>query len=204
MDSAHKIVHCMQTAAVLSELPIPSAHSVHQIIGISLVPAIKQLFSISASKALEVSEFYKQTFLQSDAIACHLFEGANATLDTLSKTHTLGVATGKARRGLLRAFKASNTAHYFDKTRCADDPGIESKPDPSMLRQLLQEWGIEPQQALMVGDTSYDMLMAESIGMPRVGVSYGVHTTQQIAAHSPIAIIDNLSALTKLVKTHQS
>jgi len=200
MDSAAKIVHCMQVAASSSKLPVPSAHEVHQIIGISLVPAIAQLFSISINDAKEVSEHYKRAFIESDAIACDLFTDAFNTLASLAQTHTLGVATGKARRGLLRAFDASNTGHFFKSTRCADDPGISSKPHPSMLQQLLNEWGIQPHQALMVGDTTYDMRMAESIGMPRIGVSYGVHDVKHIAMHNPIAIIDEISALQTLLQ----
>lgn len=202
MDSAHKIVHCMQQAAILSDLPIPSAAQVHHVIGISLVQAIELVFDISKQHAQSVSQHYKDVFLNSDHISCDLFEGAHTTLDALSTNYVLGVATGKARRGLLRAFNESNSGHYFDKTRCADDQGVLSKPDPSMLLQLISQWDIKPENALMIGDTVYDMQMAEAINMPRVGVSYGVHHKDEIAKHAPIEIIDKLPQLINLVKQH--
>lgn len=185
----------MQQAAVLSNLPIPTSDQVHHVIGISLVKAISIVFDIDEQHALKVSEHYKATFLRSDQIPCELFDGAHETLSSLSKLYTLGVATGKARRGLIRAFESSKSAGYFDKTRCADDNAVESKPHPSMLLQLLDEWQIAPENAVMIGDTVYDMQMAEVIGMPRIAVSYGVHSVEKLAAHKPLAIIDTLPEL---------
>jgi phosphoglycolate phosphatase len=51
MDSAAKIVSCMQKAAILSDLPVPSVSAVEHIIGVSLVPAIKRLFAVDDQKA---------------------------------------------------------------------------------------------------------------------------------------------------------
>jgi phosphoglycolate phosphatase len=47
----------------------------------------------------------------------------------------------------------------------------------------------------MVGDTSYDMAMAEAIGMDRVGVSFGVHDKNVLNKHKPIAVIDCINDL---------
>lgn len=200
MDSTDKIVRCMQEAAVRSGLPVPSPSQVKQIIGISLLPAIKVLFSIGEKQALIVRDHYKSVFLEQDTVPCELFKGAHETLLALSQYYTLAVATGKARRGLNRAFQASNSAHYFDKTRCADDENVMSKPHPSMLKQLLDEWGITPAQAIMVGDTTHDLKMAAAIDMPSIAVSYGAHHVDELAQYAPLAIIDNLPALFDIVR----
>ncbi len=197
MDSASKIVNCMQTAAGLSDLPIPSALEVQDIIGISLVPAIEKLFGISQHDARHVAEHYKRVFVDSDKTPCSLFDGAQDTLKKLFETHTLGVATGKARRGLQRAFDSSGTQQYFDNSICSDE--AESKPSSDMLLKLLKRWRLEPHQALMVGDTVYDMQMAENIGMPRVGVSFGVHSVDRLLQHKPIAVINSIDELPKLL-----
>ena len=49
-------------------------------------------------------------------------------------------------------------------SRCADESA--SKPDPLMLRELLEEHDLPATHALMVGDTEYDMRMAAACGMP--------------------------------------
>jgi phosphoglycolate phosphatase len=186
----------MQHAAQMSDLPIPSAHQVRQIIGISLVPAIQQLFSIDADKAQIVTEHYKQSFILNDQIACELFNNALPVLESLSTQFILGVATGKARRGLDRALDSSNTRHLFSETITADD--AKSKPSPDMLEKLLCTWNIKPANAIMIGDTHYDMQMAQQIDMPRIGVSYGVHTHEQLSAHSPLAIVNSFSEMSEL------
>lgn len=197
MDSANKIVACMQRAAQMAHLPVPSAHQVYQIIGISLEPAIQQLFSVDAVKAKEVTVYYKKVFLDEDKTACKLFIGALPVLERLSTQFTLGVATGKARRGLERALDATLTRHLFSHTMSADDG--RSKPSSEMLEKLLMAWNIKPSNAIMIGDTHYDMQMAEQIGMPRVGVSYGVHTREQLMLHSPLIIVDNFEELSQFL-----
>jgi len=190
MNSAGKIVSCMQLAATKSNLPVPSDKAVRHIIGISLVPAIAQLFSINLNMAEKVAAHYKEIFIQSEHTPCLLFPEAYETLQTLNESHILGVATGKARRGLERAWQSSQSGHFFAASRCADE--AESKPSPDMLQQLLKHWQVDASEVLMVGDTTYDMQMAEAIDMPRIGVSYGVHDVEDIAKHQPVAIIDNI------------
>ncbi|MFT5541934.1 MAG: phosphoglycolate phosphatase [Glaciecola sp.] len=198
MDSAAKIVSCMQKAAKQGDIQIPSAKQVEHIIGISLHPAIKQLFSVDDEKANELVKYYKNIFLEHDQTPCPLFDNAFQTLSHMQQRARLAVATGKARRGLERAWKGTGTKHFFEISRCADE--AESKPSSDMLLQLIKEWNIEPEQALMVGDTVYDMQMAERIGMPRIGVSYGVHDRNALLNHSPIAIIDDFSEMSAFVK----
>ena len=148
-------------------------------------------------KANELKEHYKTVFLEQDQTPCPLFSHAESTLGFLSERARLAVATGKARRGLERAFDASTTRHFFEHSRCADE--AESKPSSDMLLQIISEWQVSPEQVLMVGDTIYDMQMAENIGMPRVAVSYGVHHPDALSTHKPLRIIDCFSELQDFV-----
>jgi phosphoglycolate phosphatase len=181
----------MQLAAKQSGLPVPSDNAVRHIIGISLVPAIAQLFAICEAQAQEVAQHYKHIFIEKDQTPSPLFDGAISTLENLRSTHILGVATGKARRGLERAWSHTDTAHFFTNSRCADE--AESKPSPDMLKQLLNDWQVDAKSVLMIGDTVYDMQMAEAIAMPRLAVSYGVHHTDMLEQHQPIAVVDKFS-----------
>ncbi|MBT1449703.1 HAD-IA family hydrolase [Glaciecola sp. XM2] len=193
MDSAAKIVSCMQLAAIKTGLPVPSSEAVEHIIGISLRPAIAQLFAIDLERAEVVASHYKQIFIEQDQTPSPLFDGAIDTLNSLKESHVLGVATGKARRGLERAWSHSDTKHYFSASRCADE--AESKPSSDMLIQLIDAWQVPPESVLMVGDTVYDMQMAQNIGMPRLGVSYGVHSSESLLEHQPVGVIDEFSEI---------
>ena len=109
----------------------------------------------------------------------------------------LAVATGKSRRGLDRVLAQTNSHDLFEITRAASE--TKSKPDPLMLAEILAFTGVKAEQAIMVGDTSYDLEMAQNIAMPRVGVSYGVHTPETLAQFNPIAIAADVKSLHQLL-----
>lgn len=195
MDSAQKIISCMQLAAKNCNEAIPTDEAVSHIIGISLHPAIKQLFELEDDRRVErLVLAYKEAYLQQDVTPCPLFEGVENLLAVLaSRKVTLAVATGKARRGLRRAWEQTATQQYFSFSRTADE--AHSKPSPDMLLQLLNESGFSASEALMIGDTTYDMQMAEAIGMDRLGVSYGVHAAVNLAKHHPVEIVHSIPEL---------
>jgi len=107
--------------------------------------------------------------------------------------YCLAVATGKTRKGLDRLLAYNEWRSYFQGTRCADE--TQSKPHPQMLHELLEEFDCSAEQALMVGDTEFDLQMASNAGIDSVGVSYGVHEVSRLETHGPCLIIDKLVQL---------
>ena len=195
MDSISKIVESMQSSAKHLGFPVPDYNQAKDVIGISLLPALKQLFNIQDEKAAnDLFHTYKDQFKEHAQISSPLFSGAIELLEELKKRgYILAVATGKARNGLEHNWEHSNTKHFFSASRTADD--AQSKPSPDMLQQLLLELDLCADQVLMVGDTVYDMAMAEAINMDRIGVSFGVHSADVLHQHKPLAVIDSLDEL---------
>ncbi|MEP0354907.1 MAG: HAD-IA family hydrolase [Paraglaciecola sp.] len=199
MDSVAKIVESMQTSAKHFGLPVPNYNEAKNVIGISLLPALKKLFSIDDPKeANKLMVTYKEHFKNHSQISSPMFEGALEMLEELkSRGHILAVATGKARQGLENNLLHSHTGHLFTTSRTADD--ANSKPSPDMLEQILTELNLQANEVVMVGDTTYDMEMAESIGVDRIAVSFGVHESETLMRYNPIAVIDSLDELTEIV-----
>ena len=114
------------------------------------------------------------------------FPGVEAGITRLRRNPTtrLAVATGKSRRGLNRAFTYLDSGSWFHASRTADE--TRSKPHPLMLEELLRETGVGVEDAVMVGDTEYDLEMARALGMDRIAVSYGVHAPSRLAASAPV------------------
>ncbi|KKO44231.1 HAD family hydrolase [Arsukibacterium ikkense] len=195
MDSIGRIVSSMQAAAESTGIVVPSSHAVKQIIGLSLDPAFAVLFpDTNAEQRSQLFAHYRDHYTIYNTTPSPLFDGAEQVLKTLAEQNILlAVATGKARHGLERMFAETGLGHYFVTSRCADE--AQSKPHPDMLLQISKQLGIEPDQAIMVGDTSHDMKMAQAIAMPRVGVTHGVHGAEVLAQFQPKAIIDNLPSL---------
>lgn len=107
------------------------------------------------------------------------------------------MATGKSRRGLDRVLDDTGLRPLFAATRGADE--ANSKPDPLMLTQILDELGFAPHQAVMIGDSIHDMTMAEALAMPRIGVSWGVHDKKRLRTHDPLAVVDTMDELKLLL-----
>ena len=68
-----------------------------------------------------------------------------------------------------------------------------------MLEQILDQFKLSADKAIMVGDTTYDMEMAEKANMPRLAVSYGAHPVERLVKYQPIACIDRFLDIINLV-----
>lgn len=199
IDSRAKIVNSMRQAALDCDVAPQSEEAISNIIGLELTLAIETLYPDLQPSSIEgLRERYARRFVEADAVPCELFPRVEETLIALHGSgHQLCVATGKSRKGLDRVFGRLPISELFVASRCADETC--SKPDPLMLRQLCEELGESPHEALMVGDTEYDLAMARGIEMPAVGVSYGAHAPERLAALEPLALIDCFSELLPIV-----
>lgn len=95
------------------------------------------------------------------------------------------------------ALVSSGLGEHFDITRCADE--TRSKPDPAMLEEIVRFYGIEPAEAVMIGDTRYDLDMAQRLGMPSIGVEWGVHKRDVLEGYSPHAVVDTVADLRRVL-----
>lgn len=187
MDSEARIVACMQAAARdvgWSELGV---EEVRDIIGLGLPEAIAKLCpGMPLDQAEGMRKRYSHHFVAAERTPLQFFEGVEEGIRCLrgSNMTRLAVATGKSRRGLNRVFEATGAGAWFHASRTADE--TLSKPHPRMLQELLDELGIRAEEALMVGDSEYDMEMARAIGMDRLAVTYGVHPAERLALSSPV------------------
>lgn len=202
MNSEARIVDAIQTAARETGLPVLSYHDSKQIIGLSLENAILGLYpDLNQSQVVAMSEAYTQCFLEESNVDMVPFDGAEALLLNLKQQGLkLAIATGKSRKGLNAVLAETGFGVYFDMTRTPVESA--SKPDPLMLTQILEEFGIESSEAVMIGDTTFDMEMALNIEMDRVALSHGVHQTEVLQAFNPKATLDSLNELNMWLMNH--
>lgn len=195
MDSVGRIVDSMQSAAVNVGVDVPSEVQIKNLIGLSLDVIVKILFPLDADEKSEtIINAYKEHYLEHSTIDTPLFDNAYIMLETLKgKDKTLAVATGKARQGLDRLMKVSETTRFFKASRCSDE--ANSKPDPEMLFQLLEELNVSANEVVMIGDTVHDLKMAQQAGIDSIGVTYGVHNREELMEFSPVTIVDSIKEL---------
>lgn len=201
MDSISRIVDCLRIASeqVLGE-ESRSHDDLKDVIGLGLREAIQQLHPrVNEQQIKQMSELYRYQYMDVNATASKLFEGAEKTLAHLEQQgYWLAVATGKGRQGLDQVLEITGLGPRFHCTRCASE--TFSKPHPLMLEEILQQLGLDASEALMIGDTSYDMEMAKNANMDRLGVSYGVHTQARLNSHQPIGCIHHIQQLDDFLK----
>ncbi|WP_026286997.1 HAD-IA family hydrolase [Gilvimarinus chinensis] len=195
-DSTATIVTAMQRAAEDIGWPRPDDDAVRNIIGLGLPEALSVMYPSEEPKSLEaIRDRYRHHYLELDqAKPAEFYPKVKESLDSLrSDGHILAVATGKSRRGLDRILGVMGLGGYFHATRCADETA--SKPNPLMLQELLAELVVPASEAVMVGDTEYDMDMGRRAGMARLAVSYGAHKPERLYPYAPDLCMDCFSEI---------
>lgn len=200
IDSQHVILGAMERAfAAIGRISPPKATTL-SIVGLSLPEAMRALApELPEPEIAALVTEYRACFAAGRArggaeARAPLYHGARAALERLAARGTvLGLATGKARRGLDHAIGTHDLHGFFATLQTADDH--PSKPHPSMLRRALAETGCAAEEAVMVGDTAFDIAMGQAAGVATIGVAWGYHPRARLAAAGADRIIDGFDAL---------
>src|SRR5690554_717990 len=194
MDSTHAIVKSIQGACSDLELAVPESRDAAWVIGLSLESALYHCVpDLTAQQLPLFIERYRHHFLELDK-KIRLFDGIVDVLQLVRQRQgMLAVATGKGRAGLNRVLEQVQLAQMFHTTRCADETA--SKPDPVMLFEILEEFQLEPEQVLMVGDTTHDVDMATRAGIDSMAVTYGAHDIPTLTASQPTIMVASVAEM---------
>lgn len=193
-DSTQIIVDALQAASHDIDLPVPSPEKSRSIIGLGLREALAELFPGVSTDIQDrlVDRYRHHYYARHDDIA--LFEGVpDAIREFEDAGFMLAVATGKGRGGLNLALEKTGLGRHFHATRCAGE--CQSKPHPQMLEEILDELGVMPERAVMIGDTHFDLQMAQNARMAGLGVSYGAQAHENLLPHAPLACFDSFAKL---------
>ncbi len=199
IDTPSGIVETMSaTLAHMKRDPV-DPDIIRATIGMPLNKAFAKLLDVELSKdatliqtaILTYQALFKEIVLPKAKTL--IFPGVREGLLILqSKGYRLAVATSKVYKSAKSLIEAAELWHFFDLVLGADDVSMP-KPDPEMGKLALSRLGVLPENAVMVGDTTHDLLMAKSCGMPAIAVTYGVHDVVQLQSASPQWQVDTFS-----------
>ncbi|WP_179998736.1 HAD family hydrolase [Acinetobacter sp. YH12239] len=196
-DSVGQIVKSLKFAAKQFNQPLTDEDA-KSIIGLGLPEVAQVLFPQVPDLHEAILQSYSAHYVEHSKHD-RWFDGVAEMLHDLKESGIhLAVATGKSRKGLDRVLEQTQSVRLFSSTRAASE--TKSKPDPLMLAEILAETGFNADQAIMVGDTSYDLEMALNIRMPSVGVTYGVHLPEVLQQYHPLAVVDSIDELHQFLK----
>jgi len=183
VDGQAAVCDSMAAAFAQAGLPEPDRNAVRRIVGLSLPQAVMHLAPETEKDARAlVVEAYKAHFRatrESGALSEALYPGIGELLHALRDAGwSLAVATGKSDRGLRATLAQNGFTDLFDSLQTADRH--PSKPHPAMLEEALVDCGAAPADAVMIGDTSFDMEMATAAGVTPIGVAWGYHEPEEL------------------------
>ncbi|MEO0464161.1 MAG: HAD-IA family hydrolase [Pseudomonadota bacterium] len=178
VDGQADVIWSMRRAFERAQMPAPDDNAVRHMVGLSLPVAIGELApEASETDARALVEFYKSSYRarrEEGLLDEPLYDGIADLLRGLhAEGWALAVATGKSDRGLTACLAAHGLTDLFVSLQTADRH--PSKPHPAMLEAALFEAGVQASDAVMIGDTSFDMAMAQAGGVAAIGVAWGYH-----------------------------
>lgn len=198
VDGQADVCWSMARAFTRAGLQAPDNHDVRRIVGLSLPAAVRALApALSEDENRAVTEFYRASFRarrEEGLLEEPLYDGI---ADLLRGLHAggwqLAVATGKSDRGLAACLAGHGISDLFVSLQTADRH--PSKPHPAMLEAALFEAGAAREETVMIGDTSFDMVMARSIGVAAIGVGWGYHGAAELLASGAAQVVETADAL---------
>lgn len=203
VDSQNIIFEAMRRAFIGAGIaPLPR-EQVLSIVGLSLPHAIEALLPASSPATIAaVTDGYRGAFGELRRDPAHqepLFDGILDLIEGLSARDDvlLGVATGKSVRGVAALFERMALTHHFVTIQTADTH--PSKPHPSMIETAMRETGADPDQTVMIGDTSFDMAMARSARVGAIGVGWGYHPVEELVSAGAHEIVEASNQLDQAI-----
>lgn len=202
VDSQANICLAMEHAFDEAGMIPPSRHATRRIVGLSLVEAMRVLLP-EGEDALhrDMAERYKASYLvlRNNGLEHEpLYDGIAALLSAMDESGwLLGVATGKSDRGLERCLDHHGIRGLFVTLQTADRH--PSKPHPSMVYQALADTGAEAAEAVVIGDTVYDIHMGRAAGTRTIGVNWGYHPVDELRGAGADAIAESIDELEALL-----
>ena len=203
VDGQAAVCEAMEAAFLVAGLPAPDRQQVRRIVGLSLPQAIRLLAPDQGeAQRGRIDAAYRQAFRaarESGALAEPLYAGIAELIAALAGAGwTLAVATGKSRRGLDHCLAQHGLTARFASLQTADDH--PSKPHPAMIDAALAKTGMDRAEAVMIGDTVFDIDMAAAAGVRALGVAWGYHTVQELRDAGAAAVAASPAQLWELIR----
>ena len=203
-DSKTSIVLTFQHACRALGYPVPEPGIIAPLIGLPLVemfprslPPTSSRSALSEGQIDALVQAYRDAYIPIDREHTRLFDGVEAMLTSLGQSK-LAIATSKTQSGANASLTRSGLFPHFDLI-VGHDTVARPKPNPDMIEHVLRELGVAPDKAVMVGDTHFDLEMADAAGVRAVGVSWGMHGAEGLdrweVMHSMAALQERLLKL---------
>lgn len=197
-DSGPGIMNCAQPALAHFGIQVEDREQLRVFVG----PPLRQSFArfgIPEEDINEAIRIFRARYVPIGKFENAPYPGIDSLLAALkAEGYPLFVATSKPEVTAIEVLEHFHLAEYFDRICGASlDEGRETKED--VITYLLAQIGA-PEQAIMVGDTDYDVIGAKAHGIPTIGVTWGYGETEAMQAAGAVALADTPEELLRLLR----
>lgn len=194
-DSIGTVVATAEASFRAHDLPAPDRHVLQRAIGLPLSEVLRLAARAPVPDLDALTETYRGLYVPIALDTERLFPGIKDALAALRRAgHPLAVATGKSHAGAIAACTRLGLVDAVDAVH-GILPGTPGKPDPAVLWRALADLDRAPTEAVVVGDSPYDLQMARAAGAEAWAVTWGGHPAEELAAQGPDASFDQLDSL---------
>lgn len=188
------------TEATLQRMRLPAAEAsvVQQAIGLPLQGSLRAA-GVPEDRIEEAVDVYHELFYDVAPKHITIFPGVREGLELLArKGFRMAIATSRGEPSLVSLLTEHGIRQYFEvlgTTGCVERP----KPAPDLVLWVLDRFGAIPEEAMVIGDTTFDIEMGSAAGCSTCAVSYGNHSVERLQTASPNHIIPDLRVLAGLI-----
>lgn len=190
IDSAKDLAVAMNATRVYMELPEIDPALIYSYVGNGAPVLVRRALGVDVSEERVAKglafflEFYRKHALEHT----RLYPGAREAVEQLhADGHSLAVLTNKPSRISCDILDAVGIARCFMRVYGGDNLPAK-KPDPVGILRLLEDAGVEPSEAVMIGDSSVDIQTARNAGIRACGVAWGFQP-ETFLQHPPDVLV---------------
>jgi phosphoglycolate phosphatase len=198
-DTQRCIVSTIQLSLNRMGLPEAKEDEVIRLIGLPLVDMFRTLTDLDEPRLDEITKIYRDNF--SDVAFGHVRSFPHVQ-DTIRQLYDSGcivtIASSRGRQSLQMLMEQLHIDKYI-YTYKGDQDVVEKKPAPEMVIKILNQTATAPEDALVVGDTVYDIEMGQRAGCRTCGVTYGNNSREQLQQQGADYIINDFADLLKII-----
>lgn len=198
INSGQDIASAAQHVLKLFDQPVLSQEEIISYVGHGVQYLIKNCFKGCDDDFVEqVIPVYRKHYLKNAVVKTRLYEHVEETLKYIKKSgedNKIALVTNKPEDLTYKILEVLGVKPYFDMV-VGQESVKKMKPDPEGILQVLEQFKIPPQQAVMVGDSHVDIEAGKNAGTITCGVTYGLGDREELIKSSPDILINDLAEL---------
>tara|TARA_Y100001968_G_scaffold235904_1_gene219092 strand:- start:195 stop:872 length:678 start_codon:yes stop_codon:yes gene_type:complete len=202
IDSFHDVKNAINKALVELNFEPLETIAIKTLIGPNLGDPLTKLINNPKFNFKEFEPIFSHHYTQKNTNKTSLYPNIENILKTLAnKKKNLFILTNKPAYQAIQICKQLHISQYMLEIIGPDT--YEPKPSPKAINNIIQNYNLNRDTCVMIGDTEIDIQTAKAANITSIAVTYGYRSKEELSALNPDYTIDKLNELF-LLKTYKS